>query len=613
MFKSLKSKIISYIMLSATFLVIVTYVVLYYINIEKSKEFNSDKMKILIETISVLDNKSRVKFLIKLSKEDPYIKYIKINENMIKGRSFKNKLLFEKKVKNITIAYAFNATDTYVENLEIRMAAVAGSFYFLIFLMSIFIGKLLNPFEEVVLYFEKFSEHKFKLLKYKNKNVALDFKYIQSSINKMIAELFKYQNKIKEMAYLDTLTNLGNRRAYLADIKKQKDNFSVLFLDLNGFKLINDTLGHEAGDTVLIEIGSRLSNIQFDTQFSIYRIGGDEFIIILNTNNMEKIDLLCCNIHEYISKDFCVNNQIINISTSIGVSVSDNNNNNKKHITEADIAMYEAKKNNQNKYLLFNEKMLDKIDNKLKLIREIKIATVNEDFDFVLQPQTDSLGHIIGAEALIRWNKDGKILSPYFFIDILENSKYMIPVGNQLIKKIFKYSQTLEKTIPISINLSEIQLEEDSFIPNLIKIIEDTRIKTSDFEFEITERWSSIDSKKVIGSLKALKKLGFKLSIDDFGEDQSSFKRTDVLPIDKLKLDKSFTDRLFFEKACSANSIKAILKYAKLEKIDMIAEGVETKEQRDMLVKIGVDKFQGYYFYKPLSKEKFTSFLSKEA
>jgi len=604
MLNSLKSKIISYIMLSATVLVVATYTILYFINIEKSKEFNSNKVQIIMNTISVLDKKSQLKFLEKLSKEDPYIKYIKINNKIIKGISYSKKDLFEKNLGDIHIVYAYNATDIYVENLEVRMAAVAGSFYFLIFLMSIFIGKLLTPFEEIVSYFENFSENNFVLLNYRKKNIASEFKYVQKSINKMVLDLNEYQDKMKELAYIDTLTGLKNRRSYLKDIKKQTGDFSVLFLDLDGFKLINDTLGHEAGDSVLIEVGNRLSEIDFEIDFEIYRIGGDEFLIIFKTNDRTEVERFCQYIHKYISEDFFIKDQIINISTSIGISISDSEID-RNYMLESDIAMYESKQNGKNSHLTFNNKMLGKIENKLKLIRDIKVASINEEFDFVLQPQTDKKGKIIGAEALIRWNKDGKILSPFFFIDILENSKYMIPVGNKLIENVFEFSKKMKRKINISINLSEIQLEDISFIPNMVKLIDKTGINPHEFEFEITERWKSIDSRIVISNLNALKKLGFKLSIDDFGEDQSSFKRTDMLPIDKLKLDKSFTDRLFFEKSCSTNSIKAILKYARLEDIDMIAEGVETIEQKNKLIEIGINKFQGYYFYKPLSKEEF--------
>jgi len=610
LFKSLKSRIVISIILSGTILIVGVYTALYFINIKKSTEFNERKVSIFLSSIK--DSEDKEKILKNIVKYDPYIRYINYNNKIFKGIDFRDTEIFKIKLDNIELSYGFHATDEYVKNLEIRMAVVAFAFYCLIFLIALFVNKLLNPFNEIVYYFESFDSENIKKLEYKTKNVSSEFSFVKKALDKMIEKMSKYKKTIETYAYYDSLTGLKNRRSYMKDIKNYTSGFSVLFLDLDSFKLINDTLGHESGDKVLKEVGKRLHEINFNETVEIYRIGGDEFILLISTDNRFEIDKYCNFIHNSLDMDFCIEDHVLNIYTSIGISIvqKEELKEGRDLLLEADIAMYEAKYKGKNQHVFFKQEMYEKIKDKLSKIREIKKAVINEEFEFVLQPQVDYLGKIYGAEALIRWNKNGKLLSPFFFIDILENSKYMIPVGNKMIENVFNFSKTLNHKIILSINLSEIQLQDKNFLMNLVKIIEKTNIDTSNFEFEITERWKSIDEDIVYTNIIGLKKLGFKLSIDDFGEDQSSFKRTDILPIDKLKLDKSFVDRLFSENN-SINSISAIYAYAALERIEMVVEGVETEEQFNALLEIGLKNYQGYLFYKPMSQEEFKSLLLK--
>ena len=615
MFKSLHSKIIGSIIIAGTLLIVFVYTILYFVNIQKSQHFNEKKLDMFVKVLkSEQDSNNFNSLLESFSKEDPFIQKIVILDkgNIITfiGRDKEDKVLFSKdyllKNKQVKIDYGYSAVEEYVSSLKFRMAIVALSFYLLVFIISIQIGKLLDPFNDIVRFFEQFSINKLNLLQYSQQKVSSEFTYVKDSINSMSNKLFKFKEKLTHTAYFDKLTGLPNRAAYIKDIEERKVPYSILFLDLDGFKLINDTFGHETGDQVLSIIGSRL--LMSLENMSVFRLGGDEFIVILESTNSLEIINTTKDIHEILGKDMYLNNQIVNISTSIGISIV--NDKNKDSLKEADIAMYEAKKEGKNRYKFFSPIMEDKIKDQLKLIRDIKIAAQNEDFFFVIQPQVEiSTGDIIGGEALIRWNCHGKILSPYYFIDILENSKYIIPVGYQIIKNVFIFTNQLTKFKGrISINLAEKQLEEKSFVLNIIRIMKETEVDPSLIEFEITERWNSIDSNVVLSNIKALKKLGFSLSIDDFGEDNSSFKRTDILPIDKLKLDKSFVDRMF-EENTSLHSIKTIYTYSELSGFDMIVEGVETLEQKNKLEEMGIKYVQGYFFYKPISSEEFKKLI----
>jgi len=599
---TLKHRIIKKIAIYGGILIVAIYSALYFVNIEKSKTFNKEQIEITLSTLSYLDKELKIDFLKKYAEINPYVKDIYFDDSIIHSRTGEELIKVSK--DGITISYLHSAVDNYVEGLEFRMAIVAVGFYILVFLINIMIGNLLNPFNEIVKYFESFNEFSPSVITFKDTKVAHEFKVIQLAIEKVVLKLKSHEEKLKRNAREDSLTGLRNRRAYFEDIQSVIEGHTILFLDLDGFKEVNDSMGHEAGDTVLKEVSDRLQSIASDHKFRVYRFGGDEFLILLRSCDNHVVERFCESVTGVIKRDFFYNSSPIKITTSIGISrlnLLDHD----ISIVSADIAMYEAKKLGKNQYVFFEPKMLETARAKVQLIKDIGEAAVAEDFDFVLQPQVDEEGKILGAEALIRWNKDGKQLAPYIFINELENSKYMIPVGNKLIENVFMFSKNLNKELFYTINLSEIQLENEYFLMDMISILEKTEINPSQFEFEITERWNSIDSERISLNLKGLKKLGFKLSIDDFGEDQSSFNRSDLLPIDKLKLDKSFADRIVAWENNSRNAVQSIFQYTQLSGLDIIAEGVETFDQLEAFKKIGVKKFQGYFFYKPMSKELF--------
>ena len=604
MFKSLYSKIISSIFIIGTLLILSIYILLYFINIEASENFNERKMDIWINIVKEekLSKSQLESFLKATALKDPFIKEIKINNLIIKGKGYKKRILFKRKYKilnnKIIIEYIYSAINRYVRALQIRMSIVAIAFYFLLFLISELIKKMLYPFNDIIYFFQEFEINKKKKLTFK-KQVAIEFQYVQISINKMINNLEKFKKEIKFLAYNDQLTKLPNRNAYTLLLKENK--YSLLFLDLDNFKLINNTFGHEIGDKVLSEISNRLNVLKRD-KMKIFRIGGDEFIIILDTVDKTYINEFCELVKKELYKDIEVKEQILNMSTSIGISIVENKE--KDSLKEADIAMYEAKNKGKNKHIFFEKEMEKEIKNKLKLIRDIKLSTKEENFIFFLQPKINIKDNkIYGAEALIRWNINGKLINPIHFIKILESSKYMYEVGNQIIEKVFYFSKEFSEII-FSINLAEKQINNENFIIDIIELIKKTKVNPKQIEWEILERWKSIEDKIVINNLNSLKNLGFSLSIDDFGEDNSSFKRTDTLPISEIKIDKNFADRIY-QKPSSLGAIKAIKLYAEMTNKTIVVEGIETKEQVEELKKLGIKYVQGYYFFKPMEQNEF--------
>jgi len=617
---SITTRVTRTIMITGTIFILIIYISLYFINIEKSNNFHKNN---LTNIIGIVSNNFNENVINKIIENDNFIKEIIFNNKTYKGKSFNQDIAFKKNFfingKDLEIIYGDSSQNAYVNALKIRMGIVAFGFYLLVYLISLNIRKVLSPFEDIVLFFKEAKIDNMKNLDYQNNNVAKEFDYVKIEINSIVSKLNEYTKKINYLAYKDELTELSNRRSYYKDIKEivlnAKYDIYLMFLDLDGFKDINDKHGHKIGDLVLKEVAKRLS--LFEDISNVYRVGGDEFIIIIESENVDKIIDLANDLISTVSKDIYKNNEILTISTSIGIAQIKPNEIDKIDclLKESDIAMYEAKKSGKNQFKFITKDLIKKIEDKDKLLKDLKIAAENEEFTFVIQPQVNSINNeIIGGEALIRWKKNGELLSPFFFINELEDSVFIIPVSNQIITKIFEFTKFLKEKKKfkgrIAINLAEKHINDKNFILYIINILEKTKCKPEYIEFEITERWKIIDSEIIKKHLKSLKDLGFYISIDDFGEDNSSFKRTDILPIDKIKLDKNFSDRIFEERS-SLSSIESTYHYSKLTNREFIIEGIEKKEQVEELKKMNIYNIQGFYFYKPLKKEDFLAILNK--
>ncbi|MBA3025484.1 MAG: EAL domain-containing protein [Sulfurimonas sp.] len=435
--------------------------------------------------------------------------------------------------------------------------------------------------------------------------------------HKDISNRKKAEEKISFLALNDPLTKLPNR-FYLKDkleslIHSQKDiKFAFLFLDLDYFKNVNDLYGHSEGDKVIQEVAERFKNSMNTSDF-IARAGGDEFVIL--KQNIDTIEEECKKLIQVLEKPFIIKGLEIHLGISIGISLFPKDGTNFEELFKnSDIAMYVAKENGKNRYEMYQTKMTDSIVESVKLDNEIQKAIENDEFVVYFQPQINlNSKKVIGAEALVRWKKpNSRLVFPDAFIKKSEENRTIIKIGIIVFKKSLEQllrwkSNNLFEGI-LAINISAVQLEEDDFAITIENICKEMDIQPTDIELEVTESYIMKNPQKSIKTLRNLKNLGFNISIDDFGTGYSSLSYLKQLPVDKLKIDRSFIKDLADNNEDRAIS-KTIISLAKNLELEVLAEGVETEVQRKFLEDNLCDSVQGYLFSVPLDSEAFYAYL----
>jgi diguanylate cyclase (GGDEF)-like protein/PAS domain S-box-containing protein len=424
------------------------------------------------------------------------------------------------------------------------------------------------------------------------------------------------EEKIKNLAYYDVLTELPNR-VHFIDIMSdmilkgmnENNKFAVLFMDIDSFKLINDSFGHTIGDKVLIHVAERFKKIT-NKDVVISRIGGDEFTIIIDNITARNDALEIANqIHSLLFEPFYIEERVFYLSTSIGISIyPDDGETADELLKDADTAMYNAKEEGKGKSMFFDKKMNDAIMKKTEIETGIRRGIKNEEFILYYQPFFDMKNNkIIGFEALVRWKTPDKgIILPINFIKIAEDTKLIIPLGNWIIRSVCSYARKLidlgYRDFKVSINVSVIQLMEDDFSLIVSSAIEEMKIPFDCIEIEITESELMESYDACINNMIDLTNKGVKFAIDDFGTGYSSLYYLKQLPISIIKIDKSFVDDLSHSK--SKNFIEFIIELSRTLGLKVIAEGVERKQQFDILKDYGCDIIQGYYISKPLPEKE---------
>ncbi len=426
-----------------------------------------------------------------------------------------------------------------------------------------------------------------------------------------------YQNRIKNIAEHDELTGLPNRLLLKQSIEsalKQASNDeligAILFIDLDSFKNVNDSLGHSAGDELLKIVCYRLTELTKDSDM-VARIGGDEFIIQLKNISTDmldvvnKIQLVTESVLKAISKKITIEQSDFYMSASIGVVLYPTDADSFKLLMKrADIAMYQAKFNGKNCSVVFKPKMESVILEKHEMIADLYKALEKSEFILDYQPQIDGLNsQLVGLEALVRWkNSNGQIIQPNEFISIAEESGLIIPIGFWVIEAVCKQLKLWISQFPtlpfITINVSVLQIQDSNFVTNLSQKIKQYEIPAHLIELEVTESIMIAQVDETVKTLSELKKLGVKLSIDDFGTGYSSLSYLKKLPLDKLKIDYSFVKDIT-EDLETQTIVKTIIAMTKELDLEVIAEGVEHKEQVELLMKIGCNYFQGFYYDRP--------------
>ncbi|GCF75954.1 TPA: EAL domain-containing protein [Bacillus nitratireducens] len=439
---------------------------------------------------------------------------------------------------------------------------------------------------------------------------------------KDITRMKKQQDEINYLAFHDTVTEIGNRIFFQQELEKSIEHarktqgeFGLLYIDLNRFKTINDTLGHSIGDSVLKEVAKRFRTC-LSPAIPLARIGGDEFAIIVHNHTEQQLLDLCETLFRITEEPFVVNQHSFYLSLSIGIAVYPFGGINTTTLLQhADIAMYSAKEKGNNAVCMYDETLSKKITRQLRLEQDLPKALENNELFLLYQPQVDSkTGMVIGAEALIRWqHPELGIISPFEFIPIAEETSQIIPIGKwtlqEACRQLKKWHSAGYANLKMGINLSAIEFEQKDFVQAIISIIEEVGVPASSIDLELTERIAMVDEKETLSKLKALKSYGVHLSIDDFGTGYSSLAYLPLYPIDTLKIPREFVNRI--ENSTDGNEIiHTIISLAHTLNMKVIAEGVETKEQLTVLQRNACYLIQGYYYSKPVSEDEFIKFLS---
>ena len=404
----------------------------------------------------------------------------------------------------------------------------------------------------------------------------------------------------------------------LALAVRKKHISALLFIDLDNFKHINDTLGHAAGDEVLCQTAQRLRDTLREVD-TVARIGGDEFVIILPEldNNIEASLSLSQDLAEKIkSKLTCpytFKGHELFVSPSIGITLfPENHDNSLELLKQADNAMYRAKDAGRNQIQFYHPSMQELADERFMIMEGIRHALSNNEFTLNYQPQVDPQGNLIGAEALIRWNhsKHG-FMSPAKFIPIAEESSLIINIGDWVLRQAFYQVSEWNKqglVLPkLAVNISPRQFFQNDFSEKLSGLIEQYKIPQHQIALEITEGLMMDNIEEAIHIMTELKSLGFTFSVDDFGTGYSSLIYLQRLPMDQLKIDKAFVEVISKDDA-STVIVDTIISMAKHMGFSVIAEGVENKVELDFLHEHGCFHYQGYYFSKPLPAHEFSLF-----
>lgn len=442
-------------------------------------------------------------------------------------------------------------------------------------------------------------------------NVNVEKELIYSELDSQYKECTLKEQELKNLAFRDSLTGLPNRYKCMESIKNyieccnnENENGAVLLMDLDNFKSINDTLGHNYGDQLLIVLSESLKLV-LPAHWSLYRWGGDEFVIIVS-NIDDKHDIICVldDVYKMLKNPFEVGEKLLYLTISIGVDIFSKCGNDSNDILKnADKAMYKAKSSGKNRYQFYTVELHEDMSLALQIEKNLKTALLNNEMKIVYQPQVNlKQGKIVGLEALLRWtNFELGEISPTKFIPIAEVTGDIIPIGKWVIKEVcIQNMKWLNSGFinTVAVNVSPIQFIDENFYDNIEEVIFETGLPAELLEIEITENVLIKSYEKNIEIINKLRKIGVKVSLDDFGTGYSSLSYLRVLPINNLKIDKSFMDDLF-ENNRSKEIVDGIIQLAHKINLKVIAEGVETKEQLDFLNAIDCDVIQGYYFSKP--------------
>jgi diguanylate cyclase (GGDEF)-like protein len=475
-------------------------------------------------------------------------------------------------------------------------------------------------------------DHQLLSMKVQERNSQLTRR--NEELNKAVQEVTETKDRLRQMAYYDSLTSLPNRRLFTEQLdlllrlaNRNGEMLALLFLDLDNFKRINDSLGHSAGDLLLREVAQRLSGCVRDSDvvahyvesgptIDVSRLGGDEFTVVLNQiDRPESAGLVAQRLIEALLQPMVIEGHELVVTPSIGIAVAPVDASDVDGLLKAaDTAMYHAKASGKNNCLYYNSDMDAAGVDRLQLEADLRRALEREEFVLHYQPQVDTRnGSVVGAEALVRWEHPDKgMIPPFKFIPLVEEMGLIGQLGDWVLREACRQMKEFEvmgvKLPKVAVNVSALQFNP-TFIRSVREVLEQTGLEPSRLELELTEGVVMDDGKSTLQALNDLKDIGVSLSIDDFGTGYSSLSYLSRFPLDELKIDRSFVIELDKSES-DASLVVAIIAMARSMNLRLVAEGVETREQYEFLTGNGAHVIQGYLFSKPVPADELQVLLA---
>ncbi len=432
------------------------------------------------------------------------------------------------------------------------------------------------------------------------------------------------EQQLQRMAFYDELTGLPNRTLCKdrlnQEIKvahRREEQLAVLFLDLDHFKYVNDTLGHSSGDLLLLEAARRIQRCVRESD-TIARLGGDEFMVLLTgVVSIEMVERVAVAIIQALSEKIVLQGQEVTIGVSIGISLYPDNGGTYDELTKnADVAMYRAKEAGRNTFMFFTRELQEIMVARLTLERELRRAIQREDFELYYQPKVDlRSGQIVGMEALLRWQHEaGHMVMPAEFIPLAEETGLILPLGEWVLRQACRqavvWRQAGHLALRMAVNLSAKQFDQADIATLIESILDETGLPPEALELEVTESMVMKDADRAVVTLRRLRALGVHIAVDDFGTGYSSLSYLKKLPLQTLKIDRSFVRDLGHDSDDEA-IVSAIISMAGTMEMRVVAEGVETVEQLEFLRRDGCDEAQGFLFSRPVPADQFELLLQK--
>ena len=436
--------------------------------------------------------------------------------------------------------------------------------------------------------------------------------------------LLAQKNALAHQVHHDALTGLPNRLLFndrlehaISKAKSNNKQIAVFFIDLDHFKEINDSMGHDVGDEVLKIFAKRLTG-SARGEDTLARMGGDEFMLIMeDVHGTQSASIVADKIIESVKTSILINEKSLYLTASIGISIyPQNGEDSYALIKNADTAMYRAKDKGRNNYQFYTEQMTRLVLQRLSMETDLRHALKHEEFVVYYQPQLNALTNsITGMEALIRWNHPAEgLIAPGRFLPLAEETGLIVEMDRWVMKTALIQMKEwhLQGYQPgkIALNLSMKHLQAKDIIPKLKELVKKCNYSSTNIELEITETEMMKDPEASISTLHKISNMGISIAIDDFGTGYSSLSYLQRLPIDKLKIDKSFIRDIIDN---NTSIIKTIIALAQNMNLEVISEGVETQEQSEFLVNNGCNNIQGYYFAKPMPADKMKEFLDNRS